>query len=163
MKKPIRLRQLTPGQAARLEAIRRASHLLDSVARVPGTSIRVGLDPILGLIPGIGDLISPLFSIAVLWQSRDMGLPRVVQLRMLLNVGIDALVGAVPLVGDLFDFAWKANDMNLALLERYAEEERPAAAGDWLFVIVVMLLMLATAIVPFIVAGWLIGQLARLF
>ena len=158
---PVRLRQLSAAQAARLEAIRRASHFLDSIARVPGTSMRVGLDPILGLIPGIGDLISPLFSIAVLWQSRDLGLPRVVQLRMLLNVGIDALIGVVPLVGDLFDFAWKANNMNLALLERYAEEERPASAGDWAFVVLVMLLMLATAIVPFVIAGWLIETLAR--
>jgi hypothetical protein len=156
-------RKKTPAQAARLEAIRRASHLLDSVARVPGTSIRFGLDPILGLIPGLGDLISPLFSIAVLWQSHDLRLPRVVQLRMLLNVAIDALVGAIPLVGDLFDFAWKANDMNLVLLERYAYEERPAGPGDWLFVTMVMLLMLATAIVPFLIAGWLIGLVAGLF
>src|SRR4051812_25019167 len=107
----IRLRQLTAAQRARLDAIRRASHFLDSIARVPGTSILVCLDPILGLIPGIGDLISPLFAIAVLWQSRDLGLPRVVPLRMLLNVGIDALLGVIPLIGDLFDFAWKANDM----------------------------------------------------
>src|SRR3954463_5896526 len=102
MSKPpvVRMRQLTPGQAARLEAIRRASHFLDSAGRVPGTSIRFGLDPILGLIPGIGDLISPLFAMAVLWQSRDLALPRVVQLRMLLNVLIDAMVGIVPVVGD---------------------------------------------------------------
>jgi hypothetical protein len=159
----VKRRQLTPGQAARLDAIRRASHLLDSVARLPGTSIRFGLDPILGLIPGLGDLISPLFSIAVLWQSRDLGLPRVVQLRMLLNVAIDALVGSIPLVGDLFDFAWKANDMNLVLLERYAYEERPAAPGDWLFVAVVMLLMLVTAIVPFLIAGWLISLVVGVF
>src|SRR5215212_9471917 len=108
-----RIRQLTPGQTQRLQALRGISRLLDSAFVVPGTSYRFGLDPILGLIPGIGDLVSPLFTIGILWQARDLGLPRVVQLRMLFNVGIDTLCGVVPLVGDLFDFAWKSNDMNL--------------------------------------------------
>src|SRR5436190_14294705 len=103
-----RIRQLTPWQTQRLAALRRISTLLDSAFVVPGTSYRIGLDPILGLIPGIGDLVSPLFTIGILWHSHDLGLPRVVQLRMIFNVAIDTLVGAVPLIGDLFDFAWKA-------------------------------------------------------
>ena len=71
-------------------------------------------------MPGLGDLVSPLFTIGILWQARDLGIPRVVQLRMIFNVAIDSLVGAVPVLGDLFDFAWKSNNMNLALLERHA-------------------------------------------
>ena len=130
-----RLRQLTSRQTQRLEALRKVAQLLDSAFVVPGTSYRVGLDPILGLVPGLGDLVSPLFTIGILWQARELGLPRVVQLRMIFNVAIDSLLGAVPVVGDLFDFAWKANNMNLALLERHAQEERTASAGDWLFVV----------------------------
>jgi hypothetical protein len=109
-----------------------------------------------GLVPGIGDLISPLFTIGILWQSVDLNIPRVVQLRMLMNVGIDALVGAVPLIGDLFDFAWKSNDMNYALLEQHALEERPPAPGDWVFVLVMIALVLAVAAVPFLLLVWLV-------
>src|SRR3954470_12334306 len=97
-----RLRELSPGQQRSIEALRRFAELLDSAFVVPGTSYRVGLDPIVGLIPGIGDLVSPFFAIALLWQARQLGIPRIVQLRMIFNVAIDALVGAVPLFGDLF-------------------------------------------------------------
>jgi hypothetical protein len=157
-----RIRQLTPGQTQRLEALRRISRLLDSQFVLPGTTYRFGLDPILGLIPGIGDLVSPLFTIGILWQGRDLGLPHVVQLRMLFNVAIDTLLGAVPLLGDLFDFAWKANDMNLAMLEKYAYEERPASPGDWLFVVGLIVLLLVLAVVPVLLLGWLIGAVGRI-
>ena len=157
-----RIRQLTPGQTQRLQALRGIARLLDSAFLVPGTSYRIGLDPILGLIPGIGDLVSPIFTIGLLWQSRDLGLPRVVQMRMLFNVAIDALCGAVPLIGDLVDFAWKSNDMNMVLLERHAQEEHPPSAGDWLFVIALTVLLLAMAAIPFIVAGWLIRAVGRI-
>jgi len=157
-----RIRQLTPGQTQRLEALRRISRLLDSQFLLPGTAYRFGLDPILGLIPGIGDLVSPLFTIGILWQGRDLGLPRVVQMRMLFNVAIDTLLGVVPLFGDLFDFAWKANDMNLAMLEKYAYEERPASAGDWLFVVGLIVLLVVMSAIPFILVGWLIRALGRI-
>jgi len=93
-----RLRPLTPGQQQRLIALRHMARLLDSAFEVPGTSYRIGLDPILGLVPGIGDLVSPLFTIGILWQGRDLRIPKVVQVRMLGNVLLDALVGAVPLL-----------------------------------------------------------------
>ena len=152
-----RLRQLSPGQSQRLEALRNAAQLLDSAFVVPGTSYRIGLDPILGLVPGLGDLVSPLFAIGILWQARDLAIPRVVQLRMIFNVAIDALLGAVPLVGDLFDIAWKANNKNLALLERHAQEEHVASSGDWLFVVAMVLTLLAIAALPFVIAGWLVA------
>ena len=152
------MRQLTPAQEQRLSALRQMSRLLDSAFVVPGTTYRVGLDPILGLVPGLGDLVSPLFTIALLWQGRDLGVPRVVQLRMMFNVAIDALLGAVPLVGDLFDFAWKANDMNLALLEQHAYEERGAAAGDWVFVSAMTVILVMLAIAPFLLLGWLFAR-----
>jgi len=157
----VRLRQLTPGQEARLVALRHVSRLLDSAFEIPGTSYRIGLDPIIGLVPGLGDLVSPLFAVVVLWQSRDLGLPRIVQLRMLLNVAIDAVIGAVPIIGDAFDFAWKANDMNMVLLERHAYEERPPAASDWLFVAGIILLVLVIAALPFVVLTWIVVRLSR--
>ncbi len=157
-----RLRQHTTGQTQRLEALRGISRLLDSAFLVPGTNYRIGLDPILGLIPGIGDLVSPLFTIGLLWQGRDLGLPRVIQLRMIFNVAIDTLLGVVPLVGDLFDFAWKANDKNMAMLEEYAYEEKPASAHDWFFVAGFTLLLLVMAAVPLVLAGWLIAALGRI-
>jgi len=155
------MRQLTPRQAQGLDALRKGAQLLDSAFVVPGTSYRVGLDPILGLVPGVGDLVSPLFTIAILWQARELAIPRVVLLRMIFNVAIDSLLGAVPVVGDLFDFAWKANNMNLALVERHAQEERTASAGDWLFVGLIVALLLLLAVIPFVIAGWLVAMAAR--
>ena len=139
------------------------ARLLDSAFRVPGTSYRVGLDPILGLLPGLGDLVSPLFTFGLIWQAREIGVPGVVVMRMISNVAIDTVVGLVPVVGDLFDFAWKSNNRNLALLEEHVYEERPGSAGDWTFVMVAFGLLLVIAAVPFLVLGWLLSVLSGLF
>lgn len=137
--------------------------MLDSAVPVPGTSFRFGLDPVLGLIPGVGDLVSPLFTLGILFQARDLGIPRVVQLRMIFNVAIDVLTGFVPLIGDLFDFAWKANNRNMALLERHVYEEHRPSPGDWAFVAGCVLLVLAIAAVPFFLLGSAINLVAGLF
>jgi hypothetical protein len=149
-----RMRSLTPGQVRRLQALRQMARLLDSGFEIPGTPYRFGLDPIVGLIPVIGDLISPLFTIGILWQSRDLRIPRLVQIRMLTNVAIDTFLGMVPAIGDIFDVAWKANDMNYALLEQHAFEERRPSAGDWLFVIMLIALLLLIAAVPVALGIW---------
>ena len=164
MKGPVtRLRRLTPGQEQRLELLRRVARALDSAVPVPGTSFRFGLDPILGLIPGVGDLVSPLFTVGILFQARDLGVPRIVQLRMIFNVAIDVLTGFVPLIGDLFDFAWKANNLNMALLERHAYEEHEPSAGDWAFVAMCVALVVVIAAVPFLLLGWAVNLIAGLF
>jgi hypothetical protein len=165
MKRPpvTRLRQLTPAQEKRLDVLRRVSGMLDSAMLVPGTNIRFGLDPILGLIPGLGDLVSPLFTIGILWQARDLSIPKVVQLRMIFNVAIDTLVGIVPVAGDLFDVAWKANDMNMALLERHAYEEHRASTRDWVFVSAMIALLVILAVVPFLLLGWVTSLVAGMF
>ena len=157
-----RLRRLTPGQEHRLELLRRVARLLDSALPVPGTSFRFGLDPILGLVPGLGDLVSPLFALGMLWQARELGVPRVIQLRMIFNVAIDTLTGFVPLIGDLFDFAWKANNRNLALLERHAYEEHKPSTGDWGFVALCVALIVVIAAVPLLLIGWAIDLVAGL-
>ena len=161
MRKFVNPRALTQGQMTRLEGLRRIAQLLDSAFTVPGTSYRVGLDPILGLVPGIGDLVSPLFMIGILWQAHDLGVPKVVQLRMLFNVAIDVFLGAVPLAGDLFDFVWKANVRNLALLERHAEQDHRATAADWLFVVLLTIVVVALAAIPFVIAAWVLAAISR--
>jgi len=161
----VRLRPLTQGQQARLVALRRLAELLDSAFVVPGTTYRIGLDPIVGLVPWIGDLVSPLFTVALLWQARDVRIPKIVLGRMLFNAAVDAIIGVIPFAGDLFDFGWKANQLNMALLERHAYEEHPASLGDWAFVLAMIAIVILLAAVPFLIAGWLIswaaGSIAR--
>lgn len=152
-----RVRPLTEAQARRLQILRNGATLLDSAIVIPGTGIRIGLDPVLGLVPGLGDLVSPLYALAILVQARQLGLPRVVQMRMILNVAVDALAGIVPVAGDLFDVAWKANDRNMALLEQHAYEIQRPAAGDWLFVGAAVLVLAALAIAPPLILWWAIS------
>ena len=158
-----RLRRLTPSQEQRVELLRRVARMLDSAVPVPGTSFRFGLDPILGLVPGVGDLVSPLFTLGILFQARDLGIPRIVQLRMIFNVAIDVLTGFIPLIGDLFDFAWKANNRNMALLERHVYEEHGPSRSDWAFVGACILLLVVIAAVPFLLLGSAITLVAGLF
>jgi hypothetical protein len=133
---------------------------MDSAFVLPGTSYRIGLDPIIGLVPWVGDLISPLFTVVLLWQARDVRVPKVVLGRMIFNAAIDAIIGAIPFAGDLFDFGWKANQRNMDLLERHAYEHHPASLGDWAFVLTMSAIVVLLAAVPFVIAGWLISWAA---
>ena len=92
---------------------------LDSAIGIPGTKYRVGLDPLLGLVPGLGDVAGAALSGYIVLTGIRLGVSRTVVLRMLANVGMDTVVGSVPLLGDLFDAGWKANDRNVALIERH--------------------------------------------
>ena len=139
-----------------MNALRALKRLLDETFRVPGTNVRFGWDPIVGLVPWAGDLVTALVSCAILVQAHQMRIPRVVQLRMLLNIMVDVLVGVVPFVGDVADVFWKSNTKNFALLEHHAAEVRPASRGDWLFVIGVLGTVLAMAIVPLLVLYWVV-------
>lgn len=136
--------------------------MLDSRFRVPGTSIRFGLDPVLSLVPGLGDLASPAFTIALLVQGIHQGLPKVVMLRMVFNALIDAMVGAVPIAGTVGDIFWRANTENLALLERHSRPgvTRPRRA-DYIFVFSIAAVFGLLAIVPVAIALWLTIELWR--
>jgi hypothetical protein len=101
--------------------IERLAHWLDDRYRVPGTGFRVGLDGIIGLIPGVGDVATSLLSAYIIYEARRLGVPRSVLVAMLGNLGIDFVVGAVPLVGDVFDIGWKANRRNVRMLLRHLE------------------------------------------
>ena len=132
---------------------------LDEAFRVPGTNIRFGWDPIIGLVPWVGDVLTAILGCAIVVQAHHMRVPRVVQLRMLLNVGIDLVVGIVPFVGDAADVFWKSNSKNFALLERHARQSVPATRGDWLFVIGLVAAVLAMALVPLVVLYWVVHTL----
>jgi hypothetical protein len=94
-------------------------------------------------------------------QAHQMRLPRVVQLRMVMNVGIDVLVGLVPLAGDVADVFWKANARNMAILEAHAANPRPASAADWLFVLGILALVLLVALIPIAVMYWLLHAILQ--
>ncbi len=110
---------LDPAAARRLALLRRAAWLLDGAARVPGTRFRFGLNSLIGLLPGGGDTLLALLSLAIVWQARKLGAPAALQRRMLANVAIEFGGGLVPVLGDLFDMAFKANLRNLDLLEAH--------------------------------------------
>ncbi len=143
-----------------LDTLRRWAGLLDNAFRVPGTNIRFGLDPILGLVPGIGDLATPALAVLLLVHGARVRVPKIVLARMVLNALIDFVVGAIPVVGDLFDFGWKSNVWNLALLERHARPGARATRGDWIFVIGCVTIVLLAAAIPFVVLFWLLRNVS---
>jgi hypothetical protein len=141
-----------------LELLRRWAVLLDSAFRVPGTNFRFGLDALIGLVPGAGDLVAPVFTIAVLATGLKMRVPAIVQVRMVLNALIDMLIGLVPLLGDLADAAWKADLRNVALLERHARPGVPPSNADYVFVFICIAVVLFIAVVPLLFLFWLLTQ-----
>jgi hypothetical protein len=106
------------------------AHLLDDIVRVPGTSTRVGLDPIIGLVPFLGDIVSGIVSAWIVVEAARFRLPTVVLLRMIMNAGLDFTIGLVPFLGDLFDLAYKANTRNLELFHRHATDPGASTAGS---------------------------------
>ncbi len=105
----------------RMERLRRVGWLLDNSMPIPGTSYRLGIDQLIGLVPGIGDLIGGFLSLYIIVESWRLGAPRGLLARMGWNVAVDTLVGEIPILGDLFDIGFKANLRNLALLDGYAQ------------------------------------------
>ncbi len=98
--------------------------ILDDFLRIPGTNIKIGLDPILGLIPGVGDLVTGGSSAALLLLALKERVPTIALLRMVINIGIDTLVGAIPIVGDAFDFFYRSNRQNLDIIKRYKSDPK---------------------------------------
>jgi hypothetical protein len=151
------------------ESIRRLSWLMDDLIRIPGLGWRIGLDAIVGLIPGFGDTATSLASFYILAAAVRYGVPKVTILRMGMNIGIDYLVGSLPLVGDLFDAWWKSNQMNVELLSKRAtvsgSEARKGKLSDWLFVGLIILLLTVIAVGAAAVSVYLlwliVGQFSR--
>ncbi len=142
----------------------RLAWLLDSSIRVPGTQFRIGLDGLIGLIPGFGDAAGGVVSSYIIAQAARMGVPKSTLIRMAFNVLIESLVGLIPVVGDLFDFAWKANSRNVRLLQQYSLDPRQTTNKNRLFVIIlcVVLIILIVGIVwlGIVIIVWLVQALS---
>jgi hypothetical protein len=139
---------------------------LDNVFVVPGTNLRFGLDPIIGLIPIVGDLATTIISLYIISAAAQMQVPKSTLARMGLNIVIDSVVGAIPLAGNIFDFAWKANALNMQLLERHANstpiDRRKHSFWDWLFVAGMISLVVVVVVGSLTSTAWLIAWLFNL-
>ena len=142
-----------------LRQLRWWANLLDARFTIPGTDVRFGIDPILSLIPVVGELASPAFTVLLLVQGLQQRVPKVVLIRMVLNALIDALIGAIPIAGSVGDIFWRANTDNLALLERHAVPGRPPARADHAFVWVAAGLLGLLVGVPIFISVWLMAAL----
>lgn len=133
-----------PATDERLRWVTRVAYLLDSQFRLPGTRFRFGLDPVLGLLPIVGDLSTTVVSVALLLTMMRYGASGAVVVRMALNILLDSVLGAIPVVGNVFDFAYKSNERNVALLRRHYADGRHPGSGKGL-ALVVLLAFLALA------------------
>jgi len=138
---------MTPSQTDDpLNRARAVARILDSAVGIPGTKIRVGLDPVLGLVPGLGDVAGAALSGYVVLLGARLGAPRAVVLRMLGNVALDTIMSAVPILGDAFDVGWKSNTRNVALLERFLAKPGATQASSRSLVAAIAIILALLAI-----------------
>jgi hypothetical protein len=134
------------------------SHILDDFIHIPGTPIRFGLDGIVGVIPGIGDLIGGIASCIIIVAAWMRGVSYVTVARMVANVGIEVVIGAIPVIGDMFDIAWRANRRNYALLTGSMYEPRKYTIQSWFFLGGLCLILAALVVLPMLLFGWLFAH-----
>lgn len=152
------------GRGGRLlgdERLRRLEVLLDEAFVIPGTNIRFGIDGIVGLVPGLGDVLAGLLSLLIPFAGWVRGVPYVTVVRMLINVAIGLLVGSIPILGDAFDIFWKANRRNYHLLTRSIAEPRRHTWRDWAFLLALGAAVTVLFAIPLALVGWLILELLR--
>ena len=136
------------------------AQVLDRSIRVPGTGFRIGLDPIVGLIPGFGDAVASLAGSMILFLAAQLQVPKIVLIRMSVNLALNGLVGAIPLVGDVFSMWFQSNVRNLALLERHiAAAGRESTFGDWMFVLGLMVILIGLFVGTLMTLVWLGSQM----
>ncbi len=143
------------GGAFRDENLDLLSRVLDTWFRVPGTSIRFGLDGIIGFIPGIGDFVGGAASCVIVLAAYVRGVPMVTVARMVVNLVIEVGVGMVPVLGNLFDIGWRANRRNYHLLEQSIAVGRRDTWRDWAFLGLLAVGLMALAMLPFLLLLWI--------
>jgi hypothetical protein len=147
-----------------LVALRRFAYYMDEAFTIPGTPIKVGLDAVIGLIPGVGDVIGGILSSWIVIGALRHRVPARIILRMIFNIGVDLTIGAVPLAGDVFDFLYEENVKNMRLLEKHRDRtRRPRSMAAIAFVaslIVLFIILMAVGMVAAVIAlvFWIIGQ-----
>jgi len=151
-----------------LVALRRFARLMDEAFPLPGTKIRVGLDAVIGLIPGIGDVVGGVLSTWIIVGALRHRVPARIIARMVLNICIDLLFGAVPVAGDVFDFLFEENMKNMRLLELHRDRRRPPRSTAQIAFVAALILAFVIMVALLLVAGvvalvlWLIAQRARI-
>ena len=135
---------------------------MDNLIRVPGTNFRFGIDPLLGLIPGVGDTSSAVVSALALIQAARQGMPKIVLARMAVNILLNELIGIVPIIGDAFSFWFKSNARNYELVKQHATGSRRAGRSDWVFVIGVLIALGVLVLIGLAASVFLLQQLFKL-
>ena len=141
------------------ETLRKLEILLDEAFRIPGTSFRFGIDGIIGLVPGLGDVLAGLLSLVIPIAAWMRGVPYIALVRMTINLGIGVLIGTIPIFGDLFDIAWKPNRRNYQLLQRHLGEPRLHTWRDWAFLFILLGILAAIFALPIVLVFWLLSRL----
>lgn len=146
------MKKTSPGKPEQLnlvqniEHLRNLSRILDNSIAIPGTSYRIGIDPILGLIPGIGDYLGAGFSVYIVLQAARLGASKATISRMALNIILETVLGTIPFLGDIFDASWKANLKNMSLLEEHLQIPQTRKRVDMWFIFVIMLAIIIVLI-----------------
>ncbi len=135
--------------------------IMDDLLRLPGTRFRFGLDPIIGLLPGIGDTSSSIISAIALIAAARRGLPKILLVRMSFNILINEIVGIIPIVGDAFSFWFKSNARNYELLKRHTASPQRARKSDWLFVSLILGALILILLISLAVSIWLLLAISR--
>jgi hypothetical protein len=145
-----------PRQLASNEHLDYIAALLDDMFRIPGTSIRFGLDAIIGWIPGIGDATSGIASFFIVFAAWRRGVQSITLVRMTANVLLETTLGAIPVAGDVFHVFWKANRRNYRLLIRETEQPGFHTHRDWMFLAIILFMVFAAAAIPVAILIWIL-------
>lgn len=150
-------------QTSTVRRLRRLSYLLDDVIRIPGTPYRIGIDPLLDLLPIGGDFLGTAFSVYIVLEAARLGIPRAALVQMVLNILVDTVIGTVPVLGTVVDATWKANGKNIALLEDHLDIPQPGKKADWLFIALLLgglvLAVVVMATISVMLLRWLWGAI----
>jgi hypothetical protein len=135
---------------------------MDEFLRVPGTKFRFGLDPIIGLLPGLGDTASAFISALALIQAARRGVPKILLARMSLNILVNEIVGIIPALGDAFSFWFKSNARNYRLLQQHIDRPTRSRKSDWIFVGAVLVLLFLIVCTGLLISFWVLQQILKL-
>ena len=138
------------------------AYIMDEVIRVPGTQFRFGLDPLLGLIPGIGDTSSAMVSAVALIQAVRLGVPKILLGRMAMNILVNEVIGVIPVAGDAFSFWFKSNARNYDIIKHHRLGTKPPGATDWLFVIGILFALFLVVCAGIAVSFLILGAMVRM-
>ncbi len=141
--------------------IGRVTHLLDDLVPIPGTSARIGADPVIGLIPIVGDVVAALVGAWVIGEAARFGIPRVALARMIVNLLVDLALGMIPIIGIVLDVVSRSNSANLELFRRHALDPDAATAGHWAFFAGLLLLLVGSIWLVAVMVLTLLGALGE--